>query len=1313
MSHRIPHLLGLVLLLLASVPFLAGRICGEDQPPLRTAPWNIQSARQKYYSGLDAARQEAVRQIEAEGLTLSYHADGTAIHDEAFEKATQYYKQKQQSLLDEVRSNSRRDEEFKALSDSAGATVKREGGAQPGEGAYSGALSDRDVELNSKAQVENLTETARKQGYHVVTGPGYVKILELDTVVWEPFRSHGPGGVELRHDDPEVMLSYEVIVGKQKASVTQQVKKIEELYREEIPDSTQQQHELVASLAKAAGKSADAIGQKVSEPGGVLDRERLNEYKLLKSRTLTKDDLISPFDRPEAQERQLNDLRQKAGDDIKMCGVEQARQREESLKELKAERTSLATRMLEEKDDDERRALEVQIMEIDESTRAVEKNLSVDAQTRRAIARKNPKLATAMGWNTKPDTVIPDQAGELARVSRVIDEALEISKQEEPRDTSATEAFDAAADATRAVGKVLNSPFFKIFARVAGMSPSAIKFAETVGKGVKAADKNFISPTQAAIHSEGFAHATGDGMKEYIARRLKEEAAQGWDITNPKLQEVIRREAILRATALGTYEGAKYLPGLGKVIQTYEDAFNLTESTVGLVYDTWKSQQTADMNRFQQEGQLEQAISQARESRNRLRKLMDAAAKAVAYSKENEKLLPSLSADIERLQQQLRDRRTQLEALAPTDGQDPPAGEAIDFKALSGLRGQMEALTRQSRLFTADCQKTITRIKSGKVPRDELLVERSQLQRQLMDEIDVEYIRIETLVEQVNARIRLVTEPDEVQKVYDALLLDYGQALALASTAEEIASRLERTQLLYKESFRCFTEERKRILAACDFFSTRPVGDENLQKVLSRLRGEMTEFHIADYQLQGNVTQASSLKRDAAWLRKIAEEPPKPPLATVVSPALRAECEQLQQLSSVWKEPEAAMTAAVEEARAKFQELRDLLPLEPPAFSLTAEQPKPQVWKFTVESIRIPENAKLIFAWDFGDGATADGLEARRQHVYAKPGVYTVRVRAFLERENLSEDLGEVSTQITMGDPVPNPPGKPETVETLPVAGQLSVGAAIRLDGSIEDSIKERDPLLEKVPAGQYHATGGMLLSLAENGETLTGEYSVGLNMRLPDELRGRGVVMLFPPTWDLYVRGTARGTLNPQNGTIHLTGDQATWSEDKDTAHAAEARKLLGVSPEQLGWTGVITGNVDWKKFGGGRGRLQINQLTQGTWEVEPLSPYQLSPPADAAMYGRLPVIRVYPNESLAAKSVYSYASRIGNRKQQNADEFGDQLFWSPGGMLVRTGRWHIDYTNRFPAAKREVFLPLVKRIQQFIEETQLDTTLPVLPNP
>lgn len=1323
MSNLKTRIAGRVLLLFASVLSLAGSVCGEDKKPLRTAPWNIQSVRQKYYAGLDAARQEAVRKIESEGLTLSYNADGTVIHDEAFEKADRYYDEKRYVLQEEIRGNRQRDQEFDALSQSAGATVKGEGGAKPGEGSYSGALSDRDVELTNKAQVESLTEAAKKQGYHVVAGPGYVKILELDTVVWEPFRSHGPGGVELRHDDPEVMLSYEVIVGDQKASVTQQVKKVEELYREEIPDSTQKQHELLASVAKAVGKSADAIGQSISKPGGVLDRNDLSQYKLLKSRMLTKDDLISPFDKPEAQERQLNDLRQKAKEDIKACDVEQARQREEKIKELKEERTTLATKMEQEKDDVKRHDLEVRISEIDDSTRSLEKDLAVDGQTRRAITRKNPKLATAMGWDPKPTTVIPDRAGELARISRVIDEALEISKQEEPRDTSATEAFDAFADANRTIGKVLNSPYFKIVARLAGMSPGAIKFAEAVGKGAKAVDKNVVSPTQKAIQSEGFVHETGDGMKEYIARRLKEEAAKGWDITNPRLQELIRQEAVLRATGLGAYEGAKLLPGLGNIIQGYENTFHLTESSVGLVYDTWKSQQTADMNRFQQEGQLEKAIIQAKESRDRLRKLMDTAAKAVAYSKEIEKLLPSLNADIEQLQQQIKDRRAQLESLAPVDGQAPPVEAAIDPQTLPGLRARMEALTRLSKLFTADCEKAIVRVKSGTVSRDELLQERGRLQRQLMDEIDGEYIRITTLLDQVNARIRMITEPEEVKKVYDALLLDYGQALALASTAEEIASRLERNQLLYKDAFRCFIEERKRILEACDFFVTRAVGDENLQRRLSQMRGEMTEFHIADYQLQESWNQASPLKREAFWLRKIAEEPPKPPKGAVDSPTLRAEVEQL---SNAWKEPEAAMATAVDEARAKFRELRDLLPLEPLVLELTARETGPMTYQFNLTALRLPEKLppgeKLVQSWYFGEGEPDVSLEKSRTHRYSKPGSYQATVTLWHENATFLKELAVAKCVVQIA------PTTTPARNRIPGQVVMSLGTGVvRLAGEpgTENSTeREIIALHDKAPAGAYWAYSWITFSHALGSPEMDATFHMEIYIKQNSALLH----------YQLTVDGQARGKIDLQTGEFELWTESITWKERRSSHLAAPGQlgdspltddernsinsvveRTLGGPAEKLGWdSGNISGTIHWDRYGSASGDFEINSIFRGTWKTDPVGFYYLEWPETLPKYRMAtPRVRLYATEENSRRFFTMRRQQGVLQAARPTLDLGDQAVLGPlGAGLVRWGRWELELPRigGGVAAPQEV-RGLLTQLQKYVEDHQIESQIPATP--
>lgn len=88
MSHRRLHVACRTLLLFPTILVFATWTCGEETRKPKAAPWNIQSVRQQYYAGLDAARQDVVRQLEADGVTLSYNTDGTVVRDDAFEKAT-------------------------------------------------------------------------------------------------------------------------------------------------------------------------------------------------------------------------------------------------------------------------------------------------------------------------------------------------------------------------------------------------------------------------------------------------------------------------------------------------------------------------------------------------------------------------------------------------------------------------------------------------------------------------------------------------------------------------------------------------------------------------------------------------------------------------------------------------------------------------------------------------------------------------------------------------------------------------------------------------------------------------------------------------------------------------------------------------------------------------------------------------------------------------------------------------------------------------------------------------------------------------
>jgi hypothetical protein len=449
--------------------FVAGFAWSQEQPRSRNeAPWSVQVARNKYYTGLDAARAEAIRKIEAEGLTLSYNTDGTVVPNTALDKATQHYNEQRQKLLNEVKGDQRRDVELDSLRNSAKVSVPRDTGTGIEHPDYSGALSDRDVTLGSKAEVERMKVAAQERGYHCVQGPGYIKIMELDTVLWDP-STFGPGATILRHDDPEVVLGYE------KPSVVQQIKKIEQDVRQEIPTSTQEQHELVSNLAKAATKSAKAVDP--DHTGLVMSDAERHRFEQLKSRRLTQDDLISTFDRPEAKERKLRDLKREAVDNLQKCDPLQREQRTEAADTLRNRRAELATAVLKENDPLKLATLRERISDLDEGLKSIKKAEDLDNATQRAITRKNPKLAETLNWTEKKtDRTNPVRPGELTRNARLLNEAQQVvAAPVEDSSSRARDVWGTATEVNKTVSKVLGSPLLRVFAQVAGIPKTYVE----------------------------------------------------------------------------------------------------------------------------------------------------------------------------------------------------------------------------------------------------------------------------------------------------------------------------------------------------------------------------------------------------------------------------------------------------------------------------------------------------------------------------------------------------------------------------------------------------------------------------------------------------------------------------------------------------------------------------------------------------------------------------------------------------------------------------------------------------------------------
>lgn len=1288
--------------------------------PATPAPFNIQQVRHRYYTGLDAAKAAAVRQIESEGLQLSYNADGSVIRDKAFEKATAYYQTKQQELLAEVKGDQRRDAELDQLTKSAELSeTKDTGTGLEKKGEYSGALSDRDLTLKSIRDVERLQAVAKDRGYHCVPGPGYVKIVELDVVVWEPWRTLSPGTKDVRQDDPEVVPPLnpprgdkvevekddpEIVLGLDKPSVVQHVKKVEREFRQDIPSSTQEQHEFIAALAKSAHKSLKTVDPDGKElPISAEDRK---QFEQLKSRTKTKDDLISPFDRPEAQEQKLKEFRARTGTVYKDCDEKQKQLRADQKSQFQSERRALAEELLEETDPVKQLRLKEKIADAEDKLSWLQRAENLDRATERAIARKNPRLSEKLAWTQpKPDRTNPIHPGELTRDARAA-ELSRTAREATPTEdyTGARDAWHTAAEANRTIHTVLDSPLFTIFSKVVGIPDSWAKTAKTLSKASRQLDKNLFKPTEEAIDSEGFVYETGEGMREYIRREIATLESQGYDVTDPRWHAIIRRKAIVRATLRGTYEGSKFLPGLGKIVQDFENTYKLTEASVGLVYDTWKSQQTMEMNRFQQEGQLEKALIQVRESRKRLRAQMDLAAKSISFASQLQGMIPELEAEILALRQRVGEKSDLLRQLGSST--TTPTTETFDEESLANLGPRIAKTTQLAQTFTKDCEKTIQRVKAGKTPRMELAEEYGALRRRLMD-IDAEYVQISSVLDNTHEFVRAIAEPQEIQQVYQSLQQDYAQALTLAATAEDLAGKLERYRGLYRDVLRCFKEERQRVLDACYYFATRPVGDENLQGVLSNIRGEIIGYSIPEYQLDDASSQVFDLKHESAWLRKMAAEPIEPPVIKVATPADQARAEKLEARLRELDRPAQLMTAAVEEARDRFKQLRELFEIEPPAFNLTSRMVNDTLVEFTVDGVRVPRDSKLFYTWDFGDRTTGETLERQRRHKYEKPGKYEVQVRVFRELTNLSEDLGVTSTTVTIKGstttPTTPPPVGP-TVARLAIAPELKFAGAV---ASPEGGVN-----LKQLQPGQYDGGGILSIQSSPDSHEVIYEFNLTLQMKLSTKhYKGLAGLRGFnTPLWRLGVVGNGRGKIDPQSGRFQGSSADAKWTENvsgvEQEGGRSEAREYLGVGPEQLDWNGTIEGTVDWKGFRGGEGTFEINRLFRGSWKHDSGKPYVAVLPADVEFPGPKPWLRLFPNEASSQKNYDSWSHQFRSAGIKPPPDIGDQASWSPNsGGVVRFGRWLLVLRGFGPPERH---LPQVKRIENFIRTSDWESAIP-----
>jgi hypothetical protein len=219
-----------------------------------------------------------------------------------------------------------------------------------------------------------------------------------------------------------------------------------------------------------------------------------------------------------------------------------------------------------------------------------------------------------------------------------------------------------------------------------------------------------------------------------------------------------------------------------------------------------------------------------------------------------------------------------------------------------------------------------------------------------------------------------------------------------------------------------------------------------------------------------------------------------------------------------------------------------------------------------------------------------------------------------------------------------------------------------------------------------------------------------------------KGVVIGLT-TYDLDIKATGRGSIDPQTGQFRVALDDATWSEkypgdfdgllrrftpEDRAAMQGVVLRALGGTPGQLGWSGEISGTMDWKSFKGGSGRFHLNRVFQGTWELPPaVAPYWVDWPTTVTKLGTGPAwLRFYPSEDVAHRQ-YLWRSRSGpmGGSKRILTDMGSEAALVPGrAALVRFGRWDMEQwwgVPNDPTRVREV----LQAVQAFLEQEQIET--------
>lgn len=429
--------------------------------------------------------------------------------------------------------------------------------------------------------------------------------------------------------------------------------------------------------------------------------------------------------------------------------------------------------------------------------------------------------------------------------------------------------------------------------------------------------------------------ATINASKDQFKKSLEKYKRLGYDLDSPRVRTMIVMEAIARGTAVGTYQGAKVLPGIGDAISCYE----LAEASIGLTGDLYNLHTTRVENKIQQGQNLAQAISGARAM---AKTLSGIAQRAKIQAGTMEKLFAGSMRLRESLPKRIVQYRKEVDALkslrnkAETIGKASTTG-ALGDEAVGKLAAELDEITKAAEKHVESAGNVLAERTAGKLSEQAFQTQAGFI-ISLFERTQDRYGRALKTLGELEALSGADETLQQIQAARAKIIANLAIMQSMSGGVASATSAFDRASAALTETIKLFNEQKARIRKGTEYFliNRTKVGSQQANQ-LERIRSRVASTRI-DKRTRGDFSDKSAkmhslLDSLSGWNKE--ELPPESDF-TATRQAGEAALRAMETLKTPAEQAEQAMALA----RKQIEHLKSLIG-ELPETTATAK-PKPK-----------------------------------------------------------------------------------------------------------------------------------------------------------------------------------------------------------------------------------------------------------------------------------------------------------------------------------------------------------------------------------